>query len=92
MENKVDAIYRDATKLKKLFTRKPNLSLDFVPILFDDKIDHISMYVSSKVNPEISSMLDYFITKEIGIKTDKEIMEEYDEFFQPSNLVVSKLK
>jgi hypothetical protein len=40
--------------------------------------------VSSKVNPELSSMLEYFITKEIGIKTDKEIMEEYTEFFQPS--------
>ena len=92
MENKVDAIYRDATEVKKIVYQEPNLSLDFVPILFDDKIDHISMYVSSKVNPEISSMLDYFITKEIGIKTDKEIMEEYDEFFQPSNLVVSKLK
>ncbi len=64
---------------------EPNLSLDFVPVLFDDKIDHISMYVSNKVNPELSSMLEYFITKEIGIKTDKEIMEEYTEFFQPSN-------
>lgn len=92
MDKKVDAIYRDATEVKKIVYQEPNLSLDFVPILFDDKIDHISMYVSSKVNPEISSMLDYFITKEIGIKTDKEIMEEYDEFFQPSNLVVSKLK
>lgn len=92
MEKKVDAIYRDATEVKKIVYQEPNLSLDFVPILFDDKIDHISMYVSSKVNPEISSMLEYFITKEIGIKTDKEIMEEYDVFFQPSNLVVSKAK
>ena len=85
MERKVDAIYRDATEVKKIVYEEPNLSLDFVPILFDDKIDHISMYVSNKVNPELSSMLDYFITKEIGIKTDKEIMEEYTEFFQPSN-------
>ena len=85
MERKVDAIYRDATEVKKIVYEEPNLSLDFVPILFDDKIDHISMYVSNKVNPELSSMLEYFITKEIGIKTDKEIMEEYTEFFQPSN-------
>jgi ABC-type amino acid transport substrate-binding protein len=92
MGNKVDAIYRDATEVKKIVYQEPNLSLDFVPILFDDKIDHISIYVSSKVNPEISSMLEYFITKEIGIKTDKEIMEEYDVFFQPSNLVVSESK
>ena len=84
MERKVDAIYRDATEVKKIVYEEPNLSLDFVPILFDDKIDHISMYVSNKVNPELSSMLEYFITKEIGIKTDKEIMEEYTEFFQPS--------
>ena len=85
MERKVDAIYRDATEVKKIVYEEPNLSLDFVPVLFDDKIDHISMYVSNKVNPELSSMLEYFITKEIGIKTDKEIMEEYTEFFQPSN-------
>jgi ABC-type amino acid transport substrate-binding protein len=92
MDKKVDAIYRDATEVKKIVYQEPNLSLDFVPILFDDKIDHISMYVSSKVNPEISSMLEYFITKEIGIKTDKDIMEEYEIFFQPSNLVVSESK
>ena len=92
MERKVDAIYRDATEVKKIVYEEPNLSLDFVPILFDDKIDHISMYVSNKVNPDLSSMLEYFITKEIGIKTDKEIMEEYTEFFQPSNLADSQSK
>ena len=92
MERKVDAIYRDATEVKKIVYEEPNLSLDFVPVLFDDKIDHISMYVSNKVNPDISSMLEYFITKEIGIKTDKEIMEEYTEFFQPSNLADSQSK
>lgn len=85
MEKKVDAIYRDATEVKKIVYQEPNLSLDFVPILFDDKIDHISMYVSSKVNPEISSMLEYYITKELGVKTDKEIMEEYSDFFRPIN-------
>ena len=92
MERKVDAIYRDATEVKKIVYEEPNLSLDYVPVLFDDKIDHISMYVSNKVNPDISSMLEYFITKEIGIKTDKEIMEEYTEFFQPSNLAESQSK
>ena len=85
MEKRVDAIYRDATEVKKIVYQEPNLSVDFVPILFDDKIDHISMYVSSKVNPEISSMLEYYITKELGVKTDKEIMEEHSEFFQPTN-------
>ena len=29
------------------------------------------------------------ITKEIGVKTDKQIMEEYTEFFQPSKPAVS---
>jgi ABC-type amino acid transport substrate-binding protein len=90
MEGKVDAIYRDATEVKKIVYEEPNLSLNFVPVLFDDKIDHISMYVSNKVNPDLSSMLEYFITKEIGIKTDKEIMEEYTEFFQPSKLADQK--
>ncbi len=79
--NKVDAIYRDATEVKKIVYEKPNLSLDFVPILFDDKIDHISMYVSSKVNPDLSPMLDFYITQELGVKTDTEIMEEYECFF-----------
>jgi ABC-type amino acid transport substrate-binding protein len=84
LEKKVDAIYRDATEVKKIVYEEPNLSLDFVPILFDDKIDHISMYVSSKINPDISPMLDYYISKDLGIKTDKEIMDEYSVFFQPS--------
>ena len=52
-----------------------------MPILFDDKIDHISMYVSSKVNPDLSPMLDFYITQELGVKTDTEIMEEYECFF-----------
>ena len=80
LNNELDAIYRDATEVKKIVYENPNLSLDFVPILFDDKIDHISMYVSSKVNPDISSMLDFYITQELGIKTDKQIMEEYNYF------------
>jgi ABC-type amino acid transport substrate-binding protein len=84
LEKKVDAIYRDATEVKKIVYEEPNLSLDYVPILFDDKIDHISMFVSSKINPEISPMLDFYISKDLGIKTDEEIMDEYSDFFQPS--------
>ena len=86
IDKKVDAIYRDATEVKKIVYEEPNLSLDFVPILFDDKLDHISMYVSSKVNPDLSPMLDYYITKELGIKSDKQIMEEYECFFNSKSL------
>ena len=86
IDKKVDAIYRDATEVKKIVYEEPNLSLDFVPILFDDKLDHISMYVSSKVNPDLSPMLDYYITKELGIKSDKQIMEEYECFFNKDSL------
>ena len=39
INNEVDAIYRDATEVKKIVYEQPSLSLDFVPILFDDKID-----------------------------------------------------
>ena len=86
IDKKVDAIYRDATEVKKIVYEEPNLSLDFVPILFDDKLDHISMYVSSKVNPDLSPMLDFYITKELGIKSDKAIMEEYECFFNSKSL------
>ena len=86
IDKKVDAIYRDATEVKKIVYEEPNLSLDFVPILFDDKLDHISMYVSSKVNPDLSPMLDFYITKELGIKSDKQIMEEYECFFNSKSL------
>ena len=86
IDKKVDAIYRDATEVKKIVYEEPNLSLEFVPILFDDKLDHISMYVSSKVNPDLSPMLDFYITKELGIKSDKQIMEEYECFFNSKSL------
>ena len=86
IDKKIDAIYRDATEVKKIVYEEPNLSLDFVPILFDDKLDHISMYVSSKVNTDLSPMLDYYITKELGIKSDKQIMEEYECFFNNETL------
>ena len=86
IDKKVDAIYRDATEVKKIDYEEPNLSLEFVPILFDDKLDHISMYVSSKVNPDLSPMLDFYITKELGIKSDKQIMEEYECFFNSESL------
>ena len=86
IDKKVDAIYRDATEVKKIVYEEPNLSLEFVPILFDDKLDHISMYVSSKVNPDLSPMLDFYITKELGIKSDKQIMEEYECFFNSESL------
>ena len=85
LEKKVDAIYRDATEVKKIVYEEPNLSLDYVPILFDDKIDHISMYVSSKINPDISPMLDFYISQDLGIKSDSQIIDEYSEFFKPSN-------
>ena len=81
LNNELDAIYRDATEVKKIVYEQPNLSLDFVPILFDDKIDHISMFVSAKVNPDLGPMLDFYIREELGVKTDNQIMEEYECFF-----------
>jgi ABC-type amino acid transport substrate-binding protein len=81
LNNEIDAIYRDATEVKKIVYEQPNLSLDFVPILFDDKIDHISMYVSAIVNPDLGPMLDFYIREELGVKTDNQIMEEYECFF-----------
>ena len=73
----------------KLDSEIPTASMPdiiFMLLHFCTNQHHISMYVSSKVNPDLSPMLDFYITKELGIKSDKQIMEEYECFFNSESL------
>ncbi len=84
LEGKVDAIYRDATEIKKIVYQKPNLSIEYVPILFDDIIDQKSIFLSTEANTYLSDILDYYLKRK-EIKTDSEIMKDYSSFYEPIN-------
>ena len=79
----IDGLYRDATEIKKIVYQKPSLSLEYVPVLIDDLVDQKSIYVSTKANMAIGSILDYYLGKEIKIKSDTEIMNDFMSYYQP---------
>ena len=83
INGEIDGLYRDATEIKKIVYQKPSLSLEYVPVLIDDLVDQKSIYVSTKANMAIGSVLDYYLGKEIKIKSDTEIMNEFMSFYQP---------
>ena len=60
----IDAIYRDATEIKKIVYQDPNLSIKFVPVLFDDVKDKISIYLSTEANTGLSDVLEYYLDEE----------------------------
>ena len=78
----VDGIYRDATEIKKIVYQEPTLSLDFVPVLFEDIVDQKSIYLSTEA--EDWHILNYYLAKEVSIKDDTEIIEEFPEFYKPN--------
>ena len=81
----VDAIYRDATEIKPIVYKNPDLSLDYVPILFDDIIDRKSIYLSEKGYVGFTDFLNVFIRREWGeVKSDQQILDEYQSYYQPS--------
>jgi len=81
----VDAIYRDATEIKPIVYKEPDLSLDYVPILFDDIIDRKSIYLSEKGYVGFAEFLNVFIRREWGeVKSDQRILDEYQSYYQPS--------
>jgi len=83
---KIDAIYRDATEIKPIVYDKPVLSLKFVPILFDDIIDRKSIYLSEKGKVGFSDFLDNYLKREWGgIKSDKNILDDFQSFYLPSD-------
>ena len=83
LNGEIDGLYRDATEIKKIVYQKPSLSLEYVPVLIDDLVDQKSIYVSTKANMAIGSILDYYLGKEIKIKSDTEIMNDFMSYYQP---------
>ena len=81
----IDAIYRDATEIKPIVYKDPDLSLEYVPILFDDIIDRKSIYLSEKGYVGFTDFLNVFIRREWGeVKSDQRILDDYQTFYQPS--------
>ena len=82
----VDVIYRDATEIKPIVYRDPELSLKYVPILFDEIIDRKSIYLSEKGYVAFSQFIDNFISREWGeIKSDSAILDEFETYYQPAS-------
>ena len=52
-------------------------------MLIEDLVDQKSIYVSTKANIAIGSILDYYLGKEIKIKSDSEIMNDFISYYQP---------
>ena len=81
----IDAIYRDATEIKPIVYKNPDLSLDFVPVIFDDTIDRKSIYLSEAGHIAFSDFLITFIRREWGeVKTDQRILDDFQSYYQPS--------
>ena len=82
--NEIDAIYRDSTEIKKIVYQEPSISIEYVPVLFDDIIDTKSIYISTLGNVEMGSILDFYLTRSVKVKSDVEIMDEYESYYKPS--------
>ena len=79
----VDAIYRDATEIKPIVYEDPNLSLKFVPILFDQIIDRKSIYLSEDGYVGFKDFIDFFVRREWGeSKSDVQILDQYQSFYK----------
>lgn len=84
-DGKIDGIYRDATEIKKIVYQTPSLSLDYVPILFEDVIDQKSIYTSTDADVQIGSVLDYFLSREVKVQSDSQIMESLADYYRPDD-------
>ena len=81
----IDAIYRDSTEIKPIVYAQPDLSLDYVPILFDELIDRKSIYLSQVGRLGLKDFIDMTLRQEWGgIKTDINILDEFQSFYLPS--------
>ena len=81
----IDAIYRDTTEIKPIVYRQPDLSLEYVPILFDELIDRKSIYLSQEGRLGLKDFIDMTLRREWGgIKTDINILDEFQSFYLPS--------
>jgi len=81
----IDAIYRDSTEIKPIVYAQPDLSLEYVPILFDELIDRKSIYLSQEGRLGLEDSIDMTLRREWGgIKTDINILDEFQSFYLPS--------
>lgn len=81
-KGEIDGIYRDATEIKSIIYEDPNLSIYYVPILFDDEFTITSVYMSEEGKLGFSDFLNFFIAREWGdIKTDTDILEEFKDYY-----------
>ena len=81
----IDAIYRDTTEIKPIVYRQPDLSLEYVPILFDELIDRKSIYLSQEGRLGLKDFIDMTLDREWGgIKTDINILDEFQSYYLPS--------
>lgn len=81
----IDAIYRDTTEIKPIVYLQPDLSLEYVPILFDELIDRKSIYLSQDGRLGLKDFIDMTLRREWGgIKTDINILDEFQSFYLPS--------
>ena len=81
----IDAIYRDTTEIKPIVYLQPDLSLEYVPILFDELIDRKSIYLSQDGRLGLKDFIDMTLRREWGgIKTDTNILDEFQSFYLPS--------
>ena len=79
------AIYRDSTEIKPIVYAQPDLSLEYVPILFDELIDRKSIYLSQEGRLGLEDSIDMTLRREWGgIKTDINILDEFQSFYLPS--------
>ena len=83
IKGEVDAIYRDATEIKKIVYQDPNLSIKFVPVLFDDVKDTISIYLSTEANIAIADVLQFYLGEE-EIKSDTQVLNEFADYYKPN--------
>ena len=81
----IDAIYRDATEIKPIVYSKPDLSLEYVPVLFDELIDRKSIYFSQEGRLGLEDFIDMELRREWGgIKNDIAILDEFQSFYLAS--------
>ena len=84
-DSAIDAIYRDTTEIKPIVYTQPDLSLEYVPILFDELIDRKSIYLSQEGRLGLKDSIDMTLRREWGgIKTDINILDEFQSFYIPS--------
>ena len=84
-DSPIDAIYRDTTEIKPIVYAQPDLSLEYVPVLFDELVDRKSIYLSQEGRLGLQDLIDMTLRREWGgIKTDTNILDEFQSYYLPS--------